>query len=121
MFVDITLLNGICRPSESINHLTFTNKPDNPPYEVAAVMTEGRFGQGDFPIAVSGRVNRVPRLRTGRLLRLFPPGSGARARAVVLHPTAVCHLSVTSNVHPVQNAEIKGSTRLVVVEVTYVI
>lgn len=91
-FVDIALLNETCRPSESIKHLTFTNKPNNPPYEVAAVMAEGRFGQGHFPKAVSGSVDRVPRLWTGRLLRLFPPGSGARARAVDLHPTAVCHL-----------------------------
>lgn len=91
-FVDIALLNETCRPSESIKHLTFTNKPNNSPYEVAAVMAEGRFGQGHFPKTVPGSVDTVPRLWTGRLLHLFPPGSRARARAVVLHPTAVCHL-----------------------------
>lgn len=91
-FVDIALLNETCRPSASLKHLTFTKKPNNPPYEVAAVMAEGRFGQGHFPKAVPGSADTVPRLWTRRLLRLFPPGSGARARAVALHPTAVCHL-----------------------------
>lgn len=40
-------------------YCTFAEKPDKPPDEVTAVMTEGGFGEGHFPKAVSRSVDLV--------------------------------------------------------------
>lgn len=74
-------------------YFTFTEKPDKSPDEVTAVMTEGGFGKGHFPKAVSRSVDLVLCPGARRLLCLFPPGMGAFTGTGVLKTTAnvICH------------------------------
>lgn len=63
-------------------YLTFTQEADEPPDEVAAVVAEGGFGQGDSPEAVARCGALVLGPETGGLLRPLLPGQGARCPAV---------------------------------------